>query len=418
MISLRRVLRPLFSRISVHTDRNIRDTLRSETTGGVLLLVGALAALVWANSPWQESYGMLREITVGPEAFHLNLSLSAWATDGLLAVFFFVVGLELKREFVCGDLRRPATAIVPMVAAVGGMIAPALIYVSINFAMSGGDLAGWAVPTATDIAFTVAVLAIVSTHLPRALRAFILTLAVVDDLLAIIVIAAFYSSDLQWVWLVVSFAAIALFGFFVQRRITPWWLMTPIAFAAWAAMHASGVHATIAGVLLAFTVPAIARTGEDQSLAETLEHRFRPWSASLAVPLFALCSAGVTFSSEMLTAAVSDPVAIGVAAGLVLGKPLGILTATFLVARFTRAALAPGLRWLDVLGVSALAGIGFTVSLLIGELAFGEGSPHDDHLKVAIVAGSLISALVGGIILKLRNRQYRALAPTEIADGE
>src|ERR1044071_3737031 len=235
--------------------KRFAETLRQETVGGVLLLIAAGAALVWANSPWSRSYDALSEFTFGPEALHLNLSVSVWAADGLLAIFFFVVGLELKREFVAGDLRDPRRAALPILAAVGGMLVPASIFVVINIA--GGhpeNLVGWAVPTATDIAFALAVLAVLSTHLPTALRTFLLTLAVVDDLLAITVIAVFSTDHLSLGPLALALIPGGLFALAVQRGVNRWWLLVPLALATWALVHASGVHATVAGVVLGFPV--------------------------------------------------------------------------------------------------------------------------------------------------------------------
>ncbi len=399
-----RLRSPLFSRLSPGGVRNLLDTLRLESTGGTLLLIGAAIAIIWANSPWAEAYEHLRELHVGPAALHLDLSLHAWAADGLLAIFFFVVGLELKREIVTGELRRPATAIVPVVAAVGGMVVPAAFYLAINLAAVDGAPRGWAVPTATDIAFAVAVLAIVGKGLPNALRAFLLTLAVVDDLLAIIVIAIFYTDTVSFGWLAAAFAAVALFGFLLRRGITTPWLLVPLGVIAWVFMHSSGIHATIAGVLLGLATPALARRGEKESLAEHFEHRWRPVSAGFAVPIFALFAAGVAVGGGVLGEALADPVAQAIALGLVLGKPIGIVGATYLVSRSSHVGLARGLSWWDVVGVGALAGIGFTVSLLVAELAFGPGSAQDDHAKVAILGASLAAAIVGGTILAARGR--------------
>ncbi len=396
----------LFSRLTPSTERNLSDILRTERAGGILLLIGTVAALVLANSPLQEFYADVRDFVIGPHALHLDLSVEAWAKDGLLAIFFFVVGLELKREIVAGELRRPATAIVPIVAAVGGMVAPALLYVVINLA-EGGSLKGWAVPTATDIAFAIAVLAVVGKWLPNALRAFLLTLAVVDDLLAIIIIAVFFTDDLSPVWLLASAACIVAFGFAIKMGWTTPFLLVPLAIAAWALMHASGVHATIAGVALGMMVPAVAKAGERRSLAEHWEHLWRPVSAGFAVPVFALFAAGVTINADSLSAVVSDPVAHGIVAGLVLGKPLGIVLATFLVATFTRAQLDRWLSWWDVTGMGMLAGIGFTVSLLIGDLAFG--GERGEEVKLAVLFASVLAAILGAGLLGFRDRFYRRL---------
>lgn len=397
----------LFSRLTPSTERNLADILRTERAGGILLLIGTVAALVLANSPAHEAYEGVRDFVIGPHALHLDLSIEAWAKDGLLAIFFFVVGLELKREIVAGELRRPATAIVPIVAAVGGMVVPAGLYVLFNVIQDGGSLQGWAVPTATDIAFAIAVLAVVGKWLPNALRAFLLTLAVVDDLLAIIIIAVFFTSDLSFVWLAASAACIVAFGLVVRRGWTSPFLLLPLAFAAWALMHASGVHATIAGVALGMMVPAVARNGAKHSLAEHWEHVWRPVSAGVAVPIFALFAAGVAIDGDALSKVVSDPVAHGIMAGLVIGKPLGIVLATFLVATFTRAQLDRGLSWWDVTGMGFLAGIGFTVSLLIGDLAFD--GDREAEVKIAVLAASLLAAALGTGLLAFRDRFYRRL---------
>lgn len=397
--------RLLFGSPSDSTTRNLADVLRTERAGGVTLLLGALAALVWANSRWSASYDAVSDFTIGPEALHLNLSLETWAADGLLAIFFFVIGLELKRELTSGELANPATAAVPALAAVGGMVAPALVYVGVNLAQNGGSLAGWAVPTATDIAFAVAVLAIVGRGLPTALRAFLLTLAVVDDLLAILVIAIFFTDDVSLPWLAASAVCIIAFGLLARRGITKWWALAPLALAAWIAMHSSGIHATIAGVALGLVVPAVAVRGQSEPLTEKWEHAWRPVSSGFAVPVFALFAAGIPISIAAINEALHDPVAQGVALGLVIGKPLGIVLATFLVARFTKAALDPGLSWWDIISVGALAGIGFTVSLLIAELAFDDG--ETDVVTMAILIGSVTAAMLGGLLLAWRARGYR-----------
>ncbi|MBM0257345.1 Na+/H+ antiporter NhaA [Micromonospora sp. 4G55] len=414
----------LFARRSWGETSRISAILRKETVGGGLLLIGALLALVWSNSPWADSYQSLRDFRVGPASLHLDLSLATWAADGLLAIFFFVAGLELKREFVAGDLRDPRRAAVPVAAAVGGVLLPAAIYYVIAAGAGGGAVKGWAIPTATDIAFALAVLAVVGRFLPSALRTFLLTLAVVDDLLAIVIIAVFYTSDLSVAPLLGALVPLAVFGLLVQRRVRSWWLLLPLAAATWTLMHESGVHATVAGVLLAFTVPVIrseAAGGPDAGpgLAEHFEHRFRPISAGVAVPVFAFLSAGVTIGGVAgLATALTDRVALGIVAGLLVGKPVGIMAATWLVSRFTRADLDEGLNWLDVLGLALLGGIGFTVSLLIGELAFGLGSERDGHVKVAVLAGSLLAALLATVILRARTRLYRRVHELETVDRD
>jgi Na+:H+ antiporter, NhaA family len=411
----------LFARGSWPEAGRVAGILRKETVGGVLLLIGTVVALTWANSPWAAAYATLRDTVVGPAALHLDLSLGAWAADGLLAIFFFVAGLELKREFVTGDLRDPRRAALPVAAAAGGMAAPAVIYTLLN--LDGGGLRGWAIPTATDIAFALAVLAVISTHLPSGLRTFLLTLAVVDDLLAITIIALFYTSALQLPWLLLALVPLAAFGFLVQRRVRSWWLLLPLALLTWGLVHASGVHATVAGVLLAFTVPVVRSNaaGPDTGpgLAEHFEHRFRPLSAGVAVPVFAFFAAGVSVGGlSGLVDSLSDRVALGVVAGLVVGKAVGITGATWLVSRFTRARLDEELGWPDVIGLSLLGGIGFTVSLLIGELAFGTGSVRDEHAKVGVLVGTLGAAAVAAVVLRLRNRRYHRMCAVESVDAD
>jgi NhaA family Na+:H+ antiporter len=396
----------------------IGDVLRKETVSGVLLVAAALVALIWANSPWDETYRALGGLRVGPSALHLDLTLAQWAADGLLAIFFFVAGLELKREFVAGDLRDPRRAALPVAAAVGGMAVPALVYVAVN--ADGGDLAGWAVPTATDIAFALAVLAIISTHLPAALRTFLLTLAVVDDLLAVTIIAVFYTDTLRPLSLSLALVPLALFALLVQRRVRSWWLLLPPAVATWALVHESGVHATVAGVLLGFAVPVLRRDRRSgPGLAEHFEHRFRPLSAAVAVPVFAFFAAGVpVLGPGGAGVSLFDPITLGVVAGLVLGKTAGVLGSTWVVQRFTHARLAPGLSWWDVLGLALLGGIGFTVSLLIGELAFGPDSVQDANVRIGILLGSLLSALLASVVLRIRNRHYREICAQEERDAD
>ncbi|MET8310594.1 Na+/H+ antiporter NhaA [Micromonospora sp. NPDC005173] len=425
----------LFSRSSWPEARHLADVLRTETVGGALLLLGAVLALTWANSPWADSYTRLGQWQPWPGGarWHLDLDLATWAADGLLAIFFFVVGLELKREFVAGELRDPRRAALPVVAALGGMLVPALIYVAVVLTAGGEGLRGWAIPTATDIAFALAVLAVVSSHLPQGLRAFLLTLAVVDDLFAITIIAVFYTADFHPVPLVAALAPIGLFALLVQRGRSWWWALIPLAVAAWALVHASGVHATVAGVLLGFTVPVLttrrragaAQTdgrppanGDTGGLAAHLEHRWRPVSAGFAVPIFALFAAGVTLRGTDLGALVTNPVVIAIVAGLVLGKSIGIFGSTYLLARFTRAELDEDITWSDLLGIALLAGVGFTVSLLIGDLAFGVGSTADDRVKAAVLAGSVISAGLAATVLARRNAAYRRVAERERLDAD
>lgn len=421
----------VFSRGSYSEALRIGAILRKETVGGALLVAAAVIALIWANSPASDSYFALRDLKFGYEPWHLELSLGAWAADGLLAIFFFLVGLELKREFVAGDLREIKKSIVPVAAAAGGVVVPALIYAAINLA-SPETLRGWAIPTATDIAFAVAVLAIIGSHLPSALRIFLLTLAVVDDLIAISIIAFFYSTDIQVTPLLLALIPLGLYAFLAQKyrhffgrkAAAAWLILLPLGIVTWALVHASGIHATVAGVLLGFAVPVIRSQagggpGAGPGLAEIFEHRFRPISAGIAVPVFAFFSAGVAVGGwSGFVSALSDPVALGIIVALVLGKPIGILGTTWVLTKATRARLDDSLKWIDIFGVALLAGIGFTVSLLVAELSFGLGSPYDDHAKVGILAASLIAAVLATLVLTSRNRYYRQAEELEKVDAD
>ena len=419
----------LLSRSSWRETSYVADLLRTETVGGAILLIAAVAALVWANSPWREAYSTLRDTVVGPEALHLDLSLGTWAADGLLAIFFLVAGIELKREFVAGELSDRRKAALPIAAAVCGVVLPAVLFVVTVLALTAGDssadvsgmLRGWAIPTATDIAFALAVLAVIGTHLPSSLRSFLLTLAVVDDLIAITIIAVFYTASVQFLWLLAAVVPLAVWRFLLKRKLTNPFLLAIPALLAWMFVHNSGVHATVAGVLLGLLVP-VHREAEDDpdrhSLAEKLEHKIRPFSAGFAVPVFAFFAAGVTVVGGGFAEAVTDPAAIGVVVGLVVGKAVGIFGGTWALSRFTRAELDEDLSWTDIFGLSLLAGVGFTVSLLVGELAFGSGSERDDHVKLAVLVGSLIAALLATVVLRSRNRHYRDVHARETEDRD
>jgi NhaA family Na+:H+ antiporter len=391
--------------------------LRGETIGGVLLLVAAVIAIVWANSPWGDSYFALGAITVGPAALGLDLSLATWASDGLLAVFFFVAGLELKHELTHGTLSKPAQAAVPIAAALGGMAVPAILFVAV-VALSGepGGLSGWAVPMATDIAFALAVLAVVGRKLPVALRAFLLTLAVVDDLGAITIIALFYSKGFSVGYFLLAVALLGVYWLLQRRRVRSPLVYVPLALVIWWATHESGIHATVAGVAMALLTRSSTDPGEAESPVDRLQRMLLPWSAGLCVPLFAFFAAGVDLRSTGLIEPLMTPVAVGVMVGLVLGKPIGVVGTAWLVARFTRASLNPAIGWRDVAAVGALAGIGFTVALLITELAFANDVALLDAAKTAVFTASVVSALVASAFLLTRNRHYREQAAIEEAD--
>lgn len=407
----------LLGRLSLPERTYLTDALRTETVGGVLLLAAAVAALVWANTPLNDSYSAVRDFHVGPAALGLDLSIQHWAADGLLAIFFFVAGIELKRELVAGELRDPKAAALPVIAALCGMVMPAMVYLVVT-TLGGGSSKGWAVPTATDIAFALAVLAVIGTSLPSALRAFLLTLAVVDDLFAILVIAIFFTDDLDFAALGGAVAALAVFWLLLHKGVRGWYVYVPLALVVWGLMYNSGVHATVAGVAMGLMLRCTRREGEEQSPGEHIEHLVRPLSAGLAVPLFALFSAGVTVSGDSLTDVFTRPETLGVVLGLVVGKSLGIFGGTWLAARFTKAELNEDLAWPDVLALATLAGIGFTVSLLIGELAFAGDPVLTEEVKASVLMGSLIAAVLAAILLKLRVRTYQALSAEEDRDDD
>lgn len=402
--------------------RGIRSNARSDVLGGALLLGATVLALLLANSPAAPWYESVRDFTFGIPALHLDLSVGTWAADGLLAIFFFVVGLELKEEFVTGRLRDPRQAILPIAAAAGGVAVPALIFVLVNLNNGADALRGWAIPAATDIAFAVAVIAVVGKFLPPALRVFLLTLAIIDDLIAITIIATFYTETIQFPWLILALLPLAGFAFLVQKGVRAWWILIPLAVAVWVCIHSAGVHATVAGVLLGFVVPVIpterarVRAGEDaqgsplyDGMAPHFADRWGVVATLFAVPVFAFFAAGVTVGGvEGLTSALADPITIGIMLGLVAGKPIGILATTFLLTRLPGLRLDKTLAWADLTGMAFLAGIGFTVSLLVGELAYGPSSVADEHVKIGVLLGSLIAALIGGVMLGTRNARARA----------
>ncbi|MGV8845617.1 Na+/H+ antiporter NhaA [Tessaracoccus sp.] len=379
-----------------------------DKVGGALMISAAVLALILANSPAAEWYASVAAFKVGPAALHLDLPLSTWAADGLLALFFFIVGLELKHELVVGSLRSPTRAAVPVAAAIGGMALPALIYVVlVNILGDPGASGGWAIPTATDIAFALAVLAIFGSRLPGALRTFLLTLAVVDDLLAIIIIAIFYSAGLNLWFLLGSIVAVGVFFWLAKATRMRWWVMVPVALLAWALMHESGVHATIAGVLLGFAVPARQVHDEPDTRTHLLEHSIRPFSAGIALPIFAFFSAGVAFSGDGAGNVLGQPVLVAIAVALVVGKLVGVLGVTKLVTTFTRLRLADGLGVRDLLPIGLLTGIGFTVSLLIAELSFPD-SEHTAAAKLGVLLGTALATVLAALTLVWDSRRPRS----------
>ena len=391
----------LFGRPSRSETVTLADVLRQETVGGVIMLAAAVAALVWANVA-PEAYLGFRHVQLGP------LDLEHWGADGLLTIFFFTAGLELKRELTTGSLARPAQALVPVVAAVCGMAVPALAYLLVNVAVPGGHLRGWAIPTATDIAFALAILAVVGRGLPAGLRAFLLTLAIVDDLGAIVVIAVVFTAELSLVWLLAAAAVMAVWWLLQRRRVRGWYVYLPLALLCWWCTHESGVHATIAGVVLGL----LTRSSGTDGPLDHWEHQWRPVSAGFAVPVFALLAAGVALTPRTLAELVSAPLAIGVVAGLVVGKCLGIFGGAYLTARFTRAELAPDLRWSEVFSVALLSGVGFTVALLIADLAFPDRPDLQEQGKAAVLIASLLAALLAAVSLRRRTAS-RAGASTD-----
>ncbi|MGI8458736.1 MAG: Na+/H+ antiporter NhaA [Propionibacteriaceae bacterium] len=398
----------LFARANDRDQITVADIFRQETVGGIVLLLATVAAVLWANLA-PEAYGVVQHLYLGP------LNLQHWAADGLLTIFFFVAGLELKRELTLGSLSQPSRAVVPIVAAACGMAVPALVYLVINVALPGGQLDGWAIPMATDIAFALAVLAVVGRQLPTSLRAFLLTLAIVDDLGAILVIALAFTAGLSLAWLGLALVGAGLWFLLQNRRVSGWYIYLPLGLLTWWCMHESGVHATIAGVLLGL----LTRASRSDASApnERWEHLWRPVSAAVAVPAFALMSAGVRLSPDILRELISAPIALGIVAGLVVGKSVGIFGGAWLTARFTRAELADDLIWREVLAIAVLGGVGFTVSLLISELAFSFDGAIEDQAKAAVLIGSLIAALLAAVLLRRRSRARGQTADTLTTRG-
>ena len=421
--------------------RPLLHFLHIETSGGILLLLATAAALIWVNSPVGDSYAHFWhtpiEITVS-DFVVFDEDLHGFVNDALMALFFFVVGLEIKRELVTGRLRRPRDAMLPAVAALGGMVVPALVYVAFN--LGSDNLNGWGVPMATDIAFAVGVVSLVGKWVPGWLRLFLLTLAIVDDIGAILVIAIFYTSDISLGWLGLAAVLCVLISALTRIRVWQWPVYMIIGVFVWWATLNSGVHATIAGVALGLLTPAkplqrdvdarsVARwlqdkstisvtdirranfgISESRSVAERLEVSLHPYVSYLIVPIFALANAGVVLSGDSLRGAASSSVTIGVALGLLVGKTVGVSGFTLLATRYGLSSLPAGVSRLHVVGVSIVAGIGFTVALFVTALAF-EGSAAGDEAKIGVLAASLVAAVAGLIVLRLAgSRSIAALA--------
>jgi NhaA family Na+:H+ antiporter len=380
--------------------QRLRAFLKSETTGGALLIGAALVGLLLANGPLSSAFFAIATTPIGIDALHLNLTVQEWAADGLLAIFFFVIGCELKHELVVGTLSNPRQAALPVAAALGGMAVPALLYLAVNQGGAPTALNGWGIPMATDIAFALAVLAVLGRGLPTGVRTFLLTLAVVDDLGAILVIALFYSAGLHVEWIAVAAMLLTAFALAQRQRITSPFIYVPLALAIWYAVHAAGIHATIAGVALGLLMRVKKDRGETDAPVDRATARFHPISAGIAVPLFALFAAAVDLRSIDLDVVLSSPILLGVLVGLVVGKPIGILLAARL-ATALGAKLSDGVEWIEIALIGALAGIGFTVSLLISELAFTAGESLG-AAKLGVLLASVAAVAVAGVLLALR----------------
>ncbi len=415
--------------------RPVRNFLRIEAAGGILLLLATIIALVWANSPWSDLYHEILETHIKlqfGDFLLLDEPIELWINDALMAIFFFVVGLEIKRELAVGYLRDPRAAALPAIAAIGGMVAPALIYIAFNPSSPGFD--GWGIPMATDIAFALGVVSLLGNRVPSVMKVFLLTLAIVDDIGAIAVIAIFYTDKFSTGWFLVAVLSIGVVV--VMRLVKIWWIPAYVLVGSfvWLAVFESGIHATIAGVILGLLAPALplkremtedeevvrlAMQGgasavvvrrasfelkEQISVVERLENALHPYTSYLIIPIFALSNAGVELSSETINAAITAPITLGVTFGLVVGKIVGVSAATFLAVKLGIATLPRGATWTHVVGLSAMAGIGFTVSLFITGLAFGDAQLLTDEARIGILTASAIAAIIGTLIL-LRARQ-------------
>ena len=364
----------------------------------LILLIAAIIALIISNSEFSEDYFNLLSvhILIGTENFGLDLSILHWINDALMAVFFFIVTLEIKREFIHGELSKPKRALLPIIGAVGGMAVPALIYVIINF-KTGYTLRGWAIPSATDIAFSIGVLSLLGSRIPISLKVFLVALAIIDDLGAIIIIAFFYSTEIQYTYLLfmlVAFLALIFLNKLDVKKFAPYFL---VGLFLWYFTHESGIHSTISGVLLATTIPHRKRE-KDYSLLLKLEHMLSPYVAFGIMPLFALANAGVILDGISINR-ILEPVPFGILCGLFFGKQIGVFLFSFLSVKLKLAEMPSNSNWIKFYGVGILTGIGFTMSLFVGNLAFAEYSNNMDGVKIGVLAGSFLSALVGYFML-------------------
>ena len=369
-----------------------------ESASGLVLLIGAVIALILSNSNLSEYYFAVLNIhiSVGTQNFGLDLSVLHWINDVLMCVFFFVVTLEIKREFVHGELSKPKQASLPIIAAIGGMAVPAIIYIIINLE-TNNTLRGWAIPSATDIAFSIGVLSLLGKRVPVSLKIFLMALAIIDDLGAIVIIAFFYSTELQYIYLILmigSFLALLAINKFGVKKFTPYLL---IGLLLWYFTHESGIHSTISGVILALTIPHKIRE-KDFSLLLKLEHILSPYVAFVIMPLFALANAGVSLTGVTMNT-LMNPVPLGILSGLFLGKQIGVFLFSYLAIKLKVAEMPSNSNWIKVYGVGILTGIGFTMSLFVGNLAFTESIQHMDGVKIGVLSGSILSALVGYFLL-------------------
>jgi Na+:H+ antiporter, NhaA family len=391
---------PVRSRVADQAE-DLAEFLRQETVGGKLLLAATAFALVWANVA-ADSYHSFwtTQTSLGPGWLHLDLTLGDWAADGLLAIFFFIAGMELKRELTVGELADRRAATLPVFAAVGGMIMPALVVLAVSrgAASEGG---AWAIPVATDIAFALGVLALAGAALPSGVRVILLSVAVVDDLLAITLIAILFTSGLSLLWLAGGLAVGGLYWLALRLGADRAWLLWILALATWICIHASGVHATVAGILLGLLTPVRPRRDEEHSASERLEHRLHPISAGFAVPVFALAATGITVAAA--GNAINDQIAIGVFLGLLVGKVAGIYGGARLAVRLGLGTLPEEVRWADVLPVAVLGAIGYTVSLLIARLAFDDAAAVE-RSAAAVLTASVIASLLALVLLRRQAR--------------